>query len=75
MRIGSITKAFTGDVPAHLVAQGTVRFTDPLTKREPDLGPGVIGDVDKVTLINLATHSGGFEVPHKPGPDTDPFSP
>jgi D-alanyl-D-alanine-carboxypeptidase/D-alanyl-D-alanine-endopeptidase len=74
MRIGSITKAFTGDVPAHLVAQGTVRFTDPLTKWEPDLGPGVIGDLDKVTLINLATHSGGFEVPHKPGPDTDPFS-
>jgi D-alanyl-D-alanine-carboxypeptidase/D-alanyl-D-alanine-endopeptidase len=76
MRIGSITKAFTGDVLAHLVAQGTVRLTDQLTKWEPDLGPGVNGDLDKVTLINLATHSGGFrrEVPHKPGPDTDPFS-
>src|SRR5262245_30920055 len=29
LRIGSITKAFTGQVLADLVAKGTVRFTDP----------------------------------------------
>jgi D-alanyl-D-alanine-carboxypeptidase/D-alanyl-D-alanine-endopeptidase len=76
MRIGSITKAFTGDVLAHLVAQGTVGLADPLTKWEPDLGAGVNGELDKVTLLNLATHSGGFprEVPHEQGPNTDPFS-
>ncbi len=76
MRLGSITKAFTGDVLAHLVANGTVGLSDPLTKWQPDLGPGVNGDLDRVTLLNLATHSGGFprEVPHQPGPDDDPFS-
>lgn len=76
MRLGSITKAFTGDVLAHLVANGTVGLSDPLTKWQPDLGPGVNGDLDRVTLLNLATHSGGFprEVPHQPAPDDDPFS-
>jgi D-alanyl-D-alanine-carboxypeptidase/D-alanyl-D-alanine-endopeptidase len=76
LRIGSITKAFTGDVLAHLTAKGTVALTDPLTKWQPDLGPGVNGDLDRVTLLNLATHSGGFprEVPHEAGPDTDPFA-
>ncbi len=76
MRIGSITKAFTGDVLAHLVATGTVGLADPLTKWEPDLGPGASGDLDRVTLLDLATHSGGFprEVPHESGPDGDPFS-
>ena len=76
MRIGSITKAFTGDVLAHLVANGTVGLADPLTKWQPDFGPGVNGDLDRVTLLDLATHSGGFprEVPHQPGPDNDPFS-
>ncbi len=76
MRLGSITKAFTGDVLAHLVANGTVGPADPLTKWQPDLGPGANGDLDRVTLLNLATHSAGFprEVPHQPGPDNDPFS-
>ncbi len=76
LRIGSITKAFTGDVLAHLVAKGTVGLSDPLTKWAPDLGPGVNGDLERVTLLNLATHSGGFprEVPHEAGPDNDPFA-
>src|SRR5262245_25147284 len=33
VRIGSITKAFTGAVLASLAADGIVRFTDPLQKR------------------------------------------
>ncbi len=75
MRIGSITKAFTGDVLAHMAAKGAVVLTDPLTKWQPDLGPGANGNLDRVTLLNLATHAGGFprEVPHEAGPDTDPF--
>ena len=76
MRIGSITKAFTGDVLAHMAAKGTVALTDPLTKWQPDLGPSLNGDLERVTLLNLATHAGGFprEVPHEDGPDTDPFA-
>ncbi len=76
MRIGSITKVFTGDVLAHMTAKGMVGLSDPLVKWQPDLGPGVNGDLERVTLLNLATHSGGFprEVPHEAGPDTDPFA-
>ncbi|MGH6749971.1 MAG: serine hydrolase, partial [Methyloceanibacter sp.] len=68
LRIGSITKVFTGDVLAHLVANGTVGLADSLTKWQPDFGPGVNGDVARVTLLDLATQSGGFprEVPHEP---------
>ena len=34
------------------------------------------GDIERVTLLNLATHAGGFprEVPHEAGPDNDPFA-
>jgi len=77
LRIGFITKAFTGDALAHMTAKGTVfALTDPLTKWQPDLGPGVNGDIERVTLLNLATHAGGFprEVPHEAGPDNDPFA-
>ena len=76
MRIGSITKAFTGDVRAHMTAKGAVALSDPLTKWQPDLGPGVNCDIERVTLLNLATHAGGFprEVPHEQGTDNDPFS-
>src|SRR6185312_1723132 len=33
MRVGSVTKAFTGQVLAGLVSQGTVKFTDKLQDR------------------------------------------
>ena len=76
LRIGSITKAFTGEVLAHLTAEGTVGLTDPLTKWQPDLGPGVNDNVQKIRLIDLATHAAGLprEVPHEGGPDNDPFA-
>jgi len=34
------------------------------------------GDIERVTLLNLATHARGFprEVPHEAGPDNDPFA-
>jgi D-alanyl-D-alanine-carboxypeptidase/D-alanyl-D-alanine-endopeptidase len=75
VRLGSITKAFTGEVLAALAANGTVGFADPLSDHL-DLGvslPSV--DARPIRLIDLATHSGGLprEVPHAPGPDDDPF--
>jgi serine-type D-Ala-D-Ala carboxypeptidase/endopeptidase len=76
LRIGSVTKAFTGEVLASLAAVGTVKLTDPLQKH---LGwdvpvPSLSNKV--VRLIDLATHAGGFprEVPREPGPPDDPFA-
>jgi D-alanyl-D-alanine-carboxypeptidase/D-alanyl-D-alanine-endopeptidase len=75
MRIGSITKAFTGQVLASLVSDGTVHFTDPLQKR---LGwdvkiPQKHGK--EIRLIDLATHSSGLprEIERAPGPADNPF--
>lgn len=75
-RIGSVTKAFTGEVLASLVAGATVKLTDPLEKHLGWNVPIPTRDGKAVRLIDLATHSGGFprEVPHPPGPADDPFS-
>src|SRR5690606_15998134 len=70
MRIGSITKAFTGQVLASLAAESTVRLADPLTRWTPQYAS------DKgIRLIDLVTHSAGLprEVPHDPGPPDNPF--
>jgi D-alanyl-D-alanine-carboxypeptidase/D-alanyl-D-alanine-endopeptidase len=77
MRLGSITKAFTGEVLAHLAARNTVQLTQPLTKSWPELATNAKVDVGHIRLIDLVTHSGGLprEVPHKPGPEKDPFAP
>ena len=76
LRIGSVTKAFTGEVLASLVAGGTVKLTDLLEKHLGWDVPIPTRDGKAVRLIDLATHSGGFprEVPHPPGPADDPFS-
>ena len=75
VRIGSISKAFTGAVLASLAADGTVRFTDPLQKR---LGWDVKipqKDGKEIRLIDLVTHSSGLprEAERAPGPADDPF--
>lgn len=75
MRIGSITKAFTGQVLAGLVAQGAVKLTDRLQDR---LGwPVQVPQKDgrPIRLIELATHTSGLprEVDRPPGPADDPF--
>jgi len=77
MRLGSITKAFTGEMLAHLVARNTVQLTQPLTQSWPELATHAQADVRHIRLIDLATHSGGLprEVSHKPGPENDPFAP
>ncbi len=77
LRIGSVTKAFTGAVLAHLTANDTVKLTDPLTQLVPDFASGATSDVQRIRLIDLVTHSAGLprELPHEPGPDSDPFAP
>jgi D-alanyl-D-alanine-carboxypeptidase/D-alanyl-D-alanine-endopeptidase len=60
MRVGSITKAFTGAVLASLVADGTLSFTDPLQDR---LGWDVTipqRDGKQIRLIDLATQASGL---------------
>jgi len=73
-RIGSITKAFTGQVLASLAADGVVSLADPLTKYCPEFTPMAQSE-RPIRLIDLATQSSGLprEVPHEPGPPDDPF--
>ncbi len=77
LRIGSITKVFTGEVLAQLVAQDKVAFTDRLTKLIPEFSSSTSEQIQRIRLIDLATHSGGLprELPHDPGSDNDPFAP
>jgi D-alanyl-D-alanine-carboxypeptidase/D-alanyl-D-alanine-endopeptidase len=75
LRIGSITKAFTGQVLAGLVAQGTVKFTDRLQDRIPWTVKVPERGGKPIRLIELATHTAGLprEVERPPGPPNDPF--
>ena len=68
MRIGSITKAFTGAALASMVADGKVQFTDKLQDR---LGWDVtIPELDgkSIRLIDLATHASGLPRESQIGP-------
>jgi D-alanyl-D-alanine-carboxypeptidase/D-alanyl-D-alanine-endopeptidase len=76
LRVGSITKGFTGQVLASLAADGTVNFTDRLQDR---IGWNVTissRNGHQIRLIDLVTHSAGLprEVERKFGPPDDPFS-
>jgi D-alanyl-D-alanine-carboxypeptidase/D-alanyl-D-alanine-endopeptidase len=76
LRVGSLTKAFTGQVLASLVASKKLGFTDRLQER---LGWNVIvpqRNGHEIRLIDLATHTSGLprEVEREPGPSDDPFS-
>lgn len=75
MRLGSITKAFTGEVLAYLTANGTVEMAQPLIKSAPEFAGR--DDVARIRLIDLVTQSGGLprELPHEPGPKNDPHAP
>jgi D-alanyl-D-alanine-carboxypeptidase/D-alanyl-D-alanine-endopeptidase len=76
MRIGSVTKAFTGQVLASLAADGVVSLTDRLTKYAPEFDESVSEGGRPIRLIDLATHSAGLprEAPHAEGPRTNPFA-
>ncbi len=76
MRIGSITKVFTGATLASLVADGTVALSDPL-QEHLDWGITVPSrDGHVIRLIDLATHTSGLprEVERESGPPDNPFS-
>ena len=74
-RIGSITKAFTGQLLASLAADGVVSLADPLTKYVPEFTAPLSEGGRPIRLVDLATHSAGLprEVPHEPGPADNPF--
>lgn len=76
LRIGSISKAFTGQVLASLVADGTVKFSDRLQDRIGWNVPIPSRGEHQIRLIDLATHSAGLprEVDREPGPPDNPFS-
>jgi D-alanyl-D-alanine-carboxypeptidase/D-alanyl-D-alanine-endopeptidase len=71
LRIGSITKAFTGELLAHLVAANSVELTQPVTKTLPELAANAKADVEHIRLIDLVTHAGGLprEAPRKQKPE------
>ena len=76
MRIGSVSKVFCGQVLASLVVDGTIGLADRLQDR---LGFGVPvpeKDGKAVRIIDLVTHSAGFEreVPRPDAPVSDPFA-
>src|SRR5215831_18163800 len=74
LRVGSLTKAFTGQVLASLVADGTVKLTDRLQDR---IGWNVAiprRSEHEIKLIDLVTHSSGLprEVERGAGQPNDP---
>lgn len=75
MRIGSITKAFTGHVLASMVADGTVKLTDTLQSRIGWKVTVPTRDGRPIRLINLVTHTSGLprEIERPASPPADPF--
>jgi len=75
LRIGSISKAFTGAVLASLVADGSVKLTDRLQDHLTWDVAVPEAEGKPIRLIELATHSSGLprEVDRAPGPPEDPF--
>lgn len=59
VRLGSVTKAFAGEVLANLVVDGRVRLTDTLASHLPGVTVPAFGD-RPITLLDLATHSAGM---------------
>jgi serine-type D-Ala-D-Ala carboxypeptidase/endopeptidase len=75
LRLGSISKVFTTEVLAGVVADGTLRLTAPL-QEYASAGANVPRFGNRaITLLDLATHSAGLprEIGDVP-PDTTPFT-
>jgi len=75
MRVGSITKVFTGTVLASLVADGTVQLTDPLDQHLGWNVPVPVRAGRPIRLIDLVTHTSGLsrETARPPSPPEDPM--
>ncbi|MDB6179207.1 D-alanyl-D-alanine-carboxypeptidase/endopeptidase AmpH [Paracoccus sp. Z330] len=76
LRIGSITKVFTGQILAEAVARHEVAFTDPVAPLLPPILSEPASQRQPIHLVDLVTHSGGLprEVPRQPGPADDPYA-
>ena len=70
VRIGSISKAMTGQILADLVVDGVVRLTDPIQSLLPQGRTAPSFANRPITLLDLATHTAGF--PRDYEPDEDP---
>jgi beta-lactamase class C len=66
--LASLRKVFEAALLAQAVQQGALRLDDPVTDYVPELRGG--GDITKVTLGELATHTSGLLLPqdHPPWP-------
>jgi serine-type D-Ala-D-Ala carboxypeptidase/endopeptidase len=75
LRIGSITKPFTGAVLASLLADGKVKLMDPLQQALGWNTPIPTKNGKQIRLIDLVTHTSGLprEIERTPGPDNNPF--
>ncbi len=70
LRLGSVTKVFTGEVLAAMVNGGKVRLTDPLALYAQGATVPSFGE-RQITLLDLATYSAGLprdsaHDPHRP---------
>ncbi len=75
MRIGSITKAFTGQVLAYGVTKGWTELTDPVSEHLQWPVTLPTKDGRAMRMIDMATQASGLprEFDFPPGPDDDPF--
>jgi CubicO group peptidase (beta-lactamase class C family) len=73
--LGSLTKTYTAELLAILVARGTVRLDDPVAKFLPG-GEAAHPGPNPVTLLDLATHRSGEPrlPPHLPATNLNPYA-
>jgi D-alanyl-D-alanine-carboxypeptidase/D-alanyl-D-alanine-endopeptidase len=76
LRIGSNSKAFAGALLGGMAADGVVSLTDPLQNFAPEGGHIPEFDGRTITLLDLATHSGGLprDLTLDPPPNSPPFA-
>lgn len=74
LRVGSITKVFTGAVLASMAADGTVKLTDTLQSHLDWDVTVPSRDGKEIRLIDIATHTSGLprELERAPGPPDNP---
>jgi serine-type D-Ala-D-Ala carboxypeptidase/endopeptidase len=70
LRMGSIAKVMAGQTLASMVADGTVKLTDPLAKYAPAGAKVPTFAGREITLLDLATYTAGLprELPDAPDP-------
>ena len=74
LRIGSVSKAFAGELLASLAAEGKVKLADSVSKFLPGVMLPEAG-ARPITLVDLVTHSAGFprDLPGEAKPGTNPY--